>query len=456
MNDNSFGLPKNLGDGLVLRWATPQDAEELAQFNFRIHTDDPADPEYFLIHWTKDLMRGDHPTTKADDFTVVVDENEGGKIVSSMNLISQTWTYDGVPFGVGRPELVGTDEKYRRRGLVRHQFEAIHAKSAARGERVQAITGIPWYYRQFGYEMCVDHHGSRNYYLLPSHQKKEEKEPKEAPFTIRSATPDDIPLLQELYGRHGAPGLLNRLRDEAMWQFELFQAHRDSPYAREVYVVTATSTSFSAGLPYNTPIGYIEYGPWRETYYVREMAVLPGHSLRALGLFIIHHLEQQAAEYNQTAEKPIEKISFQMGAAHPIYQALHWELEKQNPPYGWYLRVPDLPAFLHLIAPVLEQRLAQSVMAGHTGKTRLNFYRSQLELAWENGRLATITPYQPKYLHEGDALFPELTFLQLLFGHRSIEELRQNFVDCQVENGDTAVLLDVLFPKRPSWVVPLG
>jgi predicted acetyltransferase len=446
MNDNSFGLPRNLGDGLVLRWATPQDAEELAQFNFRIHTDDPADPEYFLIHWTKDLMRGDHPTTTADDFTVVVDENDGGKIVSSMNLISQTWTYAGISFGVGRPELVGTDENYRRRGLVRHQFEAIHAKSAARGERVQAITGIPWYYRQFGYEMCVDLGGNRNYYLLPSRRKKEEKEPKEEPYAIRPAVAEDIPLLQELYARHCAPGLLSRVRDEAMWQFELFQAHRDSPYARAVYLVTAA----------NTPIGYVEAGPWRETYYVREMAVLPGHSLRALGLFIIRHLEQRAAELNQTAEKPIEKISFDMGTAHPIYQALNWELEKQNPAYGWYMRVPDLPAFLQHIAPVLERRLAESVLAGHTGQTRLNFYRHTLALNWENGRLTTITPFQPKYSDDGDALFPDLTFLQLLFGHRSLEELRQNFVDCGVRNGDTAVLLAVLFPRRPSSVVALG
>ena len=72
-----------------------------------------------------------------------------------MNLISQTWTYDGIPFGVGRPELVGTQPEYRKRGLVRAQFEVIHAFSAERGEMVQAITGIPFYYRQFGYEMAM-------------------------------------------------------------------------------------------------------------------------------------------------------------------------------------------------------------------------------------------------------------------------------------------------------------
>ena len=79
-----------------------------------------------------------------------------GKIVSSLNLISQTWSYAGIPFGVGRPELVGMLPEYRNRGLVRLQFEVVHGWSAQRGELVQAITGIPYYYRQFGYEMGLD------------------------------------------------------------------------------------------------------------------------------------------------------------------------------------------------------------------------------------------------------------------------------------------------------------
>ena len=142
-----FGLPRHCGDGLLCRWGRADDLEELAAFNMRIHSDDPQQPETFLQDWTQDLMSGTHPTTGPSDFTVVVDEKAHGRIVSSMNLISQTWAVDDISFGVGRPELVGTDPAYRRRGLVRLQFAAIHAKSAARGELMQIITGIPWYYR---------------------------------------------------------------------------------------------------------------------------------------------------------------------------------------------------------------------------------------------------------------------------------------------------------------------
>lgn len=448
MKNKTFGLPRSLGEGVTLRWATPADADALAAFNLQIHSDNPEEPETFLDYWTRELMAGQHPTTKADDFTMVVDEKAGDKIVSSLNLISQTWAYDGIPFGVGRPELVGTDPAYRRRGLVRAQFEAIHAKSAARGELMQAITGIPWYYRQFGYEMGVDLGGSRAYYLLPSRLSQAAAAEAEPAYQLRPAQLADLPLLREFYAQYCRGSLLSRLRDDAIWQHELFAAHRETPYARHAFLITAVADS--------TPVGYVEISPWQSTYYVRELAVRPGHSLRAVALFVIRHLEAEVAQKAEPAAKPMEKISFQVGTDHPLYRALDWELEKQIPPYGWYIRVPDVAAFLSHIRPVLEQRLAESVIAGHSGSLRLNFYTSQLELKWENGRLAQIQPYRPENFQDGHAFFPGLTFLQLLFGHRSIGELQQNFVDCSVRQADAAVLLAALFPKRPSWLVPLG
>ena len=126
---------RDLGNGLVLRRSTPADAEKLGDFNAFIHTDtDKPDPR--LAAWTRDLLERPHPTFGTGDFTLV-EEQATGRIVSSMNHISQTWTYDGIPFKVGRPELVGTLPEFRNRGLVRVQFEEIHRWSAERGELVQ-------------------------------------------------------------------------------------------------------------------------------------------------------------------------------------------------------------------------------------------------------------------------------------------------------------------------------
>jgi len=114
-------LPRDLDDGLLLRWATADDADELAAFNVRIHSDNPKEPEVWLGHWTRDLLGGKHPTTAPEDVTVVTDPE--GRIVSSVALISQTWEYAGIPVAVGQPELVGTDAEHRRPGLCDVQME---------------------------------------------------------------------------------------------------------------------------------------------------------------------------------------------------------------------------------------------------------------------------------------------------------------------------------------------
>lgn len=440
---DQFGLPRDLGDGLLLRWAVPEDAEELAAFNVAIHSDDPDEPHTFLTHWTRDLMSGQHPTTHADDFTVVLDTKQGGKIVSSLNLISQRWTYDGIEFGVGRPELVGTLPEFRQRGLIRRQMEVVHAKSAARGEMVQAITGIPWYYRQFGYEMALNLGGGRElFWERPQNSKKVDEES----YRMRQARPEDIPQLLRLYDAFGQYSLVQRVRDAALWRYEMTQTHPESPYAIRPHLIETLA---------GEAVAYVEFYDWGHSLNVRELCVQPGHSWRAVGLFLVRALKTKAEALNQDRDKPIHHLSFNLNAEHPLYRALGRQLEQQRNPYAWYLRVPDLPAFLRLITPVLEKRLAQSVLAGHTGKLRLNLYRQQLEISWENGRFYSLAPYTPKRLEEGDAAFPDLTFLQLLFGYRSLTELVNAFADCYA-NEEASILLDILFPKRPSFVVGLG
>ncbi len=163
-------LPINLSNGLVLRRSTVQDAESLADFNARIQSDEgPDKPDERVGVWAYDLCAKPHPTFQPSDFTIV-EETATQKIVSTMNLIPQTWTYAGIPFKVGRPELVGTLPEYRNQGLVRRQFDVIHQWSAENGEKLQVITGIPYYYRLFGYEMALNLSGGRAGY--PTHIPK--------------------------------------------------------------------------------------------------------------------------------------------------------------------------------------------------------------------------------------------------------------------------------------------
>jgi hypothetical protein len=444
MQQDSFGLPRDLGDGLLLRWATVEDADELARFNVAMHSDDPNLPQEWLGQWTRDLMDGSHPTTKADDFTVVVDTNHNGRIVSSLNLISQVWAYDGLPIGVGRPELVATHPDYRRRGLVRAQMDAVHAKSAARGELVQVITGIPWYYRQFGYDMALNLGGGRLFFWARrgNHESVEEER-----YQLRRPTHDDVPLLQELYRAHCANGLITVVRDEAIWRYEVERCESGLEARMNIYLVETVAADV---------VGYVDYYLWDSGFAVHEIGVLPGHSWRAVCLFLTRYLKGEADRLNPSREKPITDIYFNLGETHPAYEALGRQLEKQSRPYAFYVRVPDLPLFLRHITPVLEKRLASSVMAGHSGELRLNLYRQTLRLTWEDGRIQSISPFEAKHVEDGDVLFPDLTFLELLFGYRSFDELYRTWADCYASSAEAEVLVNILFPRRPSHVEALG
>ena len=52
-------------------------------------------------------------------------------------------------------------------------------------------------------------------------------------------------------------------------------------------------------------------------------------------------------------------------------------------------------------------------------------------------------------------MFPGLSFLQLVFGYRGLDELEYAFADCLVRTDETRELLQALFPKCASNVWPV-
>lgn len=440
----TFSQPIDLGHGLLLRQATWQDAEKLAAFNIRIHSDDPQDPEVWLGEWTKDLLRGDHPTTGPQDFTVVVDQEADEKMVSSVVLIPQTWRYEEIPFTVGRPELVGTDKDYRRRGLVRRQMNLAHARSQARGHLAQVITGIPYYYRRFGYEMALDLGGSR---MFPYDRlRKLKSRADDNDLQVREATVADLTALQSLYARHCGASMVSRARDEKQWHYEMHDAHESSAYRRRFRLVETAA---------GEPRGYFEFTSWPGNLAVREIAAAPGASLRQVALQVVRYLKRVGTE-NEKADQETPTLLFALGVQHPAYRALVRELVPNREPYAWYLRVPNLPAFLTKIAPVLERRLAGSVVAGYTGALRLNCTEDHVQLNWKAGTLHSLERFEPKTFDDGNAFFPGLTFLQLLFGFRDLNQLHDAHPDAFGGDEETYVVLSALFPRKVSQPVGLG
>jgi hypothetical protein len=440
MLTQSKTILRDLGDGLILRCSTPADAEALAEFNRAIHSDNEQDGQC-LADWTRDLLTI-HPTFRPDDFTVV-EESSTGRIVSTMNLISQTWSYEEIKFGVGRPELVGTLPAFRNRGLVRLQFEEIHKWSDERSEMVQAITGIPFYYRQFGYEMALDLDGRRFGYeaQLPTLKESETE-----PYVIRPAQESDLPFIEELYARTNARSMIACERTPELFHYELSAQNNHCWLNCIVETTDGEQVGFFRHPAYNYGKSMVA-GRYELKQGVSWLAVTPS---------VVRFLWSKGQEFAKRDGGELNAFGFLLGAAHPAYDALGDRLPTARDPYAWYLRVPDLRGFLEHIKPVLERRLAESIAANHSREMRVSLYRTGLRIRIEHGKITTIESWKPAPKNEGDAAFPGLIFLQLLFGYRSFEELKYAFADCWCDAEEVRLLLNILFPKKLSNVYPIA
>lgn len=450
---------RDLGDGLIQRWSTTADTDRLAQLMgmvWRSSEDDPPNPR--SMETIQRHMRGDFPLMSPHDCALVEDtRSPGNPIVACACLWHEEWAYAGIRFGVGRPESVATDPAYRNRGLVRALFEMVHARSTAAGHLVQAISGIPHFYRQFGYEYALDFGGKR-VTLLSLIPAASESVPE--PYTLRPATPADVPRIMEVYDHRRAASMVWNIVPERYWHYQIDVWSHPTALDKDPTVLGMNSRLQmivdAAGAVY----GYVMVAAkrWGPDLLVYALELAPNVNGLAIMPSLLRALQAYGLQVPpvKPGMEPLREISFLLGRTHPVYDVLGRTLAPvYEPPYAWYLRIPDVPAFIRHIAPALEQRLAHSVAARYTGELKLDFYRGGLHMVFDTGQLARVEPWcAPVYKANADARCPALVFLQLLFGYRSLDALRHTFPDVWV-NSAAEVLLNTLFPARPSWVMDL-
>ncbi len=453
---SAAALPRDLGDGLQLRWATKADTDRIALLNAQAFRENEADPPLAVdLVMLTELMSGRHPLVRAEDF-VLVEDRTTGKVVSSACLFRQDWEYDGIPFAVGRPEHVATDAAYRNRGLVRAIFDALHARSAAYQHHVQAITGIPYFYRQFGYEYVFDLDGGQIVYptTLPAPVQP-------APYSLRDATPADLPFIQALYDQQRQRSLVSAQVPDAYWRYAF------ADFSTPQSLLGGYNRQWCLRIivdPAGEAVGYLRTGVflWEDRLYIWDLATTPGVPLRDAAIAALQQLValgptiEQVTRSIDPAHAHLKELFLCMESRHPLYTILGERIAPRAiAPYAWYVRVPDLPQFLQLIGPALERRLAASPLANHSGDLRLDFYRDGLKLSFAQGKLTAVAPWRrPAWGERQHAGFPPHLFLQLLFGYRSLAALRATFPDVRATT-EAAVLLDILFPQQYSRVIAL-
>ncbi|MFN8443502.1 MAG: GNAT family N-acetyltransferase [Caldilineaceae bacterium] len=450
----------DLGDGLICRWSTAADCEKIGTLMGTVFRRSPTAPlNIRAADEARIFMSDKFPWAGAGDIAVVEDTSKpDAPIVACTSVWHHQWSYGGIGFGVGRPENVATAAGYRNRGLIRALFAMFHARSAAEGHLAQAITGIPYYYRQFGYEYVLDLSSFR---AIPI-TRIPDKKPEECDnYQLRLATLEDVPWLLALYNQLRTANLVWHETDERYWRYHIEGwedpvVQQKGPTAvgfyGRVYLIVDEKQE---------RCGYAWLGAkrWSESLGVYALQLASHVNWQAAFPALLRLLRQYGETLAVIEEnsEPFRTVNFSYRPGDPISALLDERFEgSSEPPYAWYLRVADIPGFVRHVAPVLEERLARSILTGHTGELRLSFYRSGLRLQFDNGKLLVSEPYQaPVDQEEEHGGCPPLVFLQLLFGYRSLSELRAVFPDVWVKQ-EAVLLINTLFPKVPSCVYGLS
>ena len=199
---------KSLGTTLVLKHATVEDAPRLNAFNAMIH-------DAYVGVQTEAMMLH-HPTIYPENFIYIEDQSTG-QIVSSLGLLPWRWRFDEIELKIGEMAIVGTLPEYRHRGLVRTLVNHLKECLTEGGYDLSHLGGIPYYYRQFGYEYALPLEG---YWHLPLYHIPSAAENAPA-CTFREAATDDIPALMELYAAATRDLNISTVREPEVWRYQI-------------------------------------------------------------------------------------------------------------------------------------------------------------------------------------------------------------------------------------------
>jgi predicted acetyltransferase len=363
-----------------------------------------------------------HPTMTLKDFFVV---KHLGKIVAGLNLIPLEWSIGEVPLKVAEMGCVATLPDYRHRGLQKMLVKEFDKRVAEQDYDLCAIEGIPYFYRQFGYEYALplDEETRINLDEVPDYSSK---------LDIRPFTNSDMPKAMELLAKAQNRFYVHSIRSDQIWKmqqdtglastdkFESYVAEKDGqteayfriskkPEAKELVLMEASDVDHQMG---KTILKFIKDEGRR-------------HGLDTLVSRLSHY-------------DPLTEQLLALGAVEHV------------PAYAWQIRIMDYAKILMKMKPLFEKRLAGSSSFSHlTEKLNFNFYRFNVQINVENGVIADVR--ETDTCEDRTIRLNPLVFVKLLLGYRSREELEMMYPDVIVRPSHKK-LIDLLFSKLPSYV----
>jgi predicted N-acetyltransferase YhbS len=419
-----------LGQELPPEWvlrraATRQELEAVAA----CHTANFDEVDAVSIQYSLWQRPGNRPS---DCFFIA--ERATGMVLSSINLQRETWTYEGIPLPVAEAAMVSTRAAYRGRGLVRALFEGYHRLARQEGCVLSLIEGIPYFYRQFGYEYMIPTEGGLT--LRP--EQVPPPAPVAPPLAVRRATPEDMPALLRLCAE-----AVRNLAVAAVLPAEVWRYQDDQP-------PEATDGKITLVVAQGEEVrGYARLMAVEHDFHQGVSVCEASLTGREECLVMLRFLAEMALR-----ERQEHLVHIALPRSFPLYGVAQELGGTPRRPYACLVRVLDAVRLLLTIAPALQARLAASAHAGLTRVVTLNLYTHALALRFRQGRLETVDAVPPP-ARGGDVSAPSAVMPMLWLGHRSLAELLDIYPDAFCREAEMREIVSILFPKRESWVCTL-
>lgn len=390
---------------LEVRIARPEDADGIVALVVdRIGDEDGPEARLTL----------DDPRFGPGGWTVAV---AGDRVVSTLGLFPTSTRIGSVTVPSAAIEFVATATEFEGKGLVRRQLDLAHRISSERGDLVQWMVGIPYFYRRFGYEYAVP---------TPDTIDITAQSPGGADdVSFRVASIDDIDHILALQDHMGSSAMIVAEHHRLMWSWLIA-----SPVYR---VVVATRD--------DTPVGMMRIYYDESTPLVFDVAAADPGTFRSL----LGEACRGRAGATVAMRPGLEDFATNMTS-------------RTNDGYAYYARVPNPADLLEAIRPELNLRLTGSGLEIDDGELLLSLYRASIRFEIKEGQLGPVATggrVQAPVSAGGSGVPPDL-IAHLILGPLGALELERRHADVLL--GQQRDLMDALFPSQTvdvqSWVWP--
>ena len=358
-----------------------------------------------------------HPDMTPRNFFAIWDADT---MVATLNLIPQTWSLGGIPLRVAEMGLVGTHPEYRNRGLQRILNREFDRRIREDEYHLAGLEGIPYFYRQFGYEYSVP---LDEWATIPL-----DKLPATEMSGISPLSPEEIPRAMSLLEATQRKHLVHCIRSQEEWETQeksgIVGEHPSKTYAvRQGGKITA----------------YLRANVKDKVVLLHEITETNLATTKMIATFLRRLGEENGASELVSREsyaEPFDDYLFSLSASKRHH-------------YGWQMKVVDPQKVFKKITPLFEERIKNSPLIGYSGIVPLNLYKVTVTLNFQNGAVTDVK--QSKSEQKGDILVNPRIFPKMLLGYRSLAELEYEYPDVRIKP-EYRPVIETLFPKGSGHI----